>query len=210
MIGGDENSAGAMGLVISNIDELRRPTSATVILVHHSGKNKTSERGSSALRGAADVMIEVTGEVADGFIKLTCDKMKDAEPFKPASIGVERIVLGPSLSSLAVTTWKDALESMAAQAAAKSALKVLEGFGTNGATHGEWKQAYVAATGQSPSTFGRNLTKLKDDGAVRQQGNKYYPIRATDGVSVNPVSPGCHDIAPGDGVGSPPPLGGDP
>ncbi len=59
----------------------KRETGAAVLLIHHSGKHGGSERGSSALRGAADVMAELTRDKGDGPIKLACTKSKDAEPF---------------------------------------------------------------------------------------------------------------------------------
>jgi hypothetical protein len=81
MVGGDENSAKDMGIAIAACDTIRRATGELVKVVHHTGKNGTSERGSSALRGAADVMIEVTDD--DGVITVACSKMKDAAPFEP-------------------------------------------------------------------------------------------------------------------------------
>lgn len=50
--GADENSAKEMGEAVAMIDWLRQRTSASVLLVHHTGKSGKSERGSSALRGA--------------------------------------------------------------------------------------------------------------------------------------------------------------
>jgi RecA-family ATPase len=70
IVGADENSARDMGQAISGIDELRCRTSATVLVVHHTRKVGNSERGSSALRGAADVMISC-GRDESGIISLT-------------------------------------------------------------------------------------------------------------------------------------------
>ena len=50
-----------------------------VLLIHHTRKDGASERGSSVLRGAADVMIECkkSGQI----VTATCSKMKYAEEF---------------------------------------------------------------------------------------------------------------------------------
>lgn len=81
-VGLDENSARDMGLLVAGFDKLKAATGATVMAVHHTGKNGAGERGSSALRGAADTMLRVFPE-GDGALKLVCDKQKDSEEFEP-------------------------------------------------------------------------------------------------------------------------------
>lgn len=55
MIGGDENAARDVGMFIADVDELCKASGAARLIVHHTGKNGVDERGSSALRGAADL-----------------------------------------------------------------------------------------------------------------------------------------------------------
>jgi hypothetical protein len=81
MAGGDENAARDMGLFIERVDALRRRYEAAVLLIHHTGKNGELERGSSALRGAADTMVSLKPDGAG--LKLTCEKQKDSAPFDP-------------------------------------------------------------------------------------------------------------------------------
>jgi hypothetical protein len=81
--GGDENSARDMGLAIAAAKRLQRELQAAVMLVHHTGKGGETERGSGALRGAADTMIAVRPEGAT--VRVECSKQKDAEPFSPSS-----------------------------------------------------------------------------------------------------------------------------
>lgn len=80
-VNADENSAKDMGLVLQlakvAIQELR----CAVLLVHHSNKAGTGERGSSALRGAMDFMLEVKPMV--GKFVMTCEKLKDGERWPP-------------------------------------------------------------------------------------------------------------------------------
>jgi len=82
--GGDENSATEVGLFVRNADVLRRHWKATVLIVHHSGKDgEKGARGSSALKGAADAEYEVSRSDVDKLIRLTPRKMKDAEEPPP-------------------------------------------------------------------------------------------------------------------------------
>lgn len=78
MIGGDENSARDMGLAIDALDTIRRLTGCAVLVLHHTTKTGNSERGSSALRGAADVMLELAE--SDGLLTLAATKTKDSAP----------------------------------------------------------------------------------------------------------------------------------
>lgn len=80
MVGGDENAAKDVGRAVAAVDSLREQTGATVVLVHHTAKHNPVERGSSALRGAADTMIKVRH---DGNIVITCDKQKENDAFFP-------------------------------------------------------------------------------------------------------------------------------
>ncbi|MEE3099060.1 MAG: AAA family ATPase, partial [Pseudomonadota bacterium] len=60
MVGGDENSAVDMGRLIAAADRIKTATGATVILVHHSGKDVgRGMRGHSSLLGAVDGAISV-------------------------------------------------------------------------------------------------------------------------------------------------------
>jgi hypothetical protein len=79
MTGGDENSTGDMQRLITHCRHIQTATGATILLVHHTGKSGASERGSSALRGGADLMIEVTND--DDLITLSCSKSKETEGF---------------------------------------------------------------------------------------------------------------------------------
>jgi hypothetical protein len=75
----DENSAKDMGTAIAACDRLRTALDCAVLLIHHTRRDGANERGSTALRGAADTMLAVT--VADDVVTLACDKQRDAAPF---------------------------------------------------------------------------------------------------------------------------------
>jgi RecA-family ATPase len=177
MVGADENTAKDMGLAIAGIDRLRKETSAAVLAIHHTTKNRQTERGSSALRGAADVMIECK-RPDQGDVHFECAKMKDAEPFNKAILGLEKVPVGSS-SSLAITSWHDAEADESDEALnVDETLKILEKqFGPLGASYTELKREYVGVTGKSESTFARVVRKLKTDPRVRCERKKYFAIR---------------------------------
>ena len=75
---GDENAGEDMGRFIEKIDRLREATGATVIVVHHTGKDASKgSRGHSSLLGAADTEIEIAKQT----IRTT--KQRDHEPLDP-------------------------------------------------------------------------------------------------------------------------------
>lgn len=86
-LGNGEDKTEEVGPVIKSLLKLRKELEATVLVVHHTGWQQDHERGSSAMRGAMDVSIEITGE--DGWEDdrrklrrtLVCSKQRDAEKF---------------------------------------------------------------------------------------------------------------------------------
>ena len=89
MAGGDENSSVDMGALVKNLDRLRAATSAHVLVVHHTGKDKArGARGHSLLRAATDTEIEVE----NGVISVT--KQRDLDREWSSGFDLEPRVLG--------------------------------------------------------------------------------------------------------------------
>ncbi|EAW1172731.1 DNA primase [Salmonella enterica subsp. enterica] len=92
--GNDENDARDMGAFIEGCDTIKRETGATVLVVHHSGKDDSKgARGSSSFRAALDAEFNVRREGDGGAIILTCTKMKDAEEPRPAAFDLREAEL---------------------------------------------------------------------------------------------------------------------
>jgi len=72
--GADENSARDMGLVIGQCKVATRELGCAVLLVHHSNKAGTSERGSGVIKGASSGVIELTEQFV-----IQCRKVKDGK-----------------------------------------------------------------------------------------------------------------------------------
>jgi len=85
-VGAEENSASDMGLVLQAVRYASRELGCAVLLVHHTNKSGSAERGSSALRGAMDAMIsvkKVSEESTSTKGLIQCEKLKDGEAWKP-------------------------------------------------------------------------------------------------------------------------------
>lgn len=103
MVGGNENDSKDAGLVIAHCGRIHKATGALVILVHHSGKEPGSgARGSSALRAAADLEIEVTGGAKSRAATIT--KMKDGEDGKQYGFRLGEVVLGEDEDGFPITS----------------------------------------------------------------------------------------------------------
>ena len=109
-VGGDENSAKDVGeFVLAVQDFQQRVGGAAILLVHHTGKPDRSgntsdiERGSSALRGAADAMFLLKN--TRGGLVVECTKQKDDEKAPKIPIRLEEVQLGNNADGEPVTSW---------------------------------------------------------------------------------------------------------
>jgi hypothetical protein len=102
MAGGEENSATEMGRAIEACSRLRLRFGCSVLALHHTGWDTTRERGSSALRAAADATISaerVAGEQRPSLI-LRSVKVRDDEAFADLYFDLPTIDLGERGRSL--------------------------------------------------------------------------------------------------------------
>ena len=96
--GADENSAQDMGRLVLAIDLIKAAVDCAVHGVHHSGKDADrGARGSSALLGAVDTMIQVK---RDGdHLTVQVEKQKDDDEGSPVRLRTEIIDLSEGLKS---------------------------------------------------------------------------------------------------------------
>lgn len=182
--GADENSAKDMGVLVRRCDELRKLTGAAVLLVHHAAKpgkgNPSMERGSSAIRGAADTMIEVERDVEAGATEGTirCKKQKEAEPFAPLKFDLVIVTVATLPGEPPVTSCRlRLLETGVSHGAARCDLAepsllicraLRDAFDADGASNSRLKKA----SGVPESTFDRHLQELVRQGYFRTEGSK--------------------------------------
>lgn len=74
---GDENAARDMGGFVASLDRLRAETGAHVAVIHHGTKEGASARGSSALSGAADIIVKVSQGTNGGSNMAMVEAAKD-------------------------------------------------------------------------------------------------------------------------------------
>jgi len=154
MVGGDENLARDMGVVIQNCNRIREK-GAAVLLVHHTGHGMDRERGSTALRAGVDTMAMLRKDEEEVLV-LSCLKQKDMVPFDVAKYELTPVgsscVIGPS-SGIGPTL------SEAGLAVLRSLDRSNMG---DGLTSTDWEAAY----GGARSTFMLHRKRLYDAGYV--------------------------------------------
>ena len=106
MSGGEENSSSDMGTVIAACDRIRQATGACVLIVHHSGKDRSAGlRGHSSLLGAVDTELEVKSG-GDNIITFKTSKQKEG----PDQTMPLRFTLVPAANSVGVAPYTSRLQ----------------------------------------------------------------------------------------------------
>ena len=188
-VGGEENSAKEMGEFVDGIEMVRRKTGATVLVVHHTGKNERSgARGSSSLMAAADTMIECSAYRRT--MTIQCEKQKDAEQFAEMTLELSKVDLGGGKSSCVLEPI-DLLKQFVLpedDPTSKNMLAILEEeFGPDGAKATQWQKACEKA--KIPhKTFYRRLKELVSARIIAKDGDKQgarYRLVKSEPVSVS-------------------------
>jgi hypothetical protein len=160
LVGGDENSAKDMGRAVAALDRIRETLGCTVVVLHHTARHHDAERGSTALRGAADTMLALA---KDGdTVTITCDKQKDAAPSGDITL---RLV--PTGESCVLELAPDTSQTAGPTGAARAALLALrEASDDEGASYTRW----LKASGLEERTFLRVRKAVLDKGWVEKRG----------------------------------------
>jgi hypothetical protein len=99
LMGGDENSAQDVGAFNAGVAALIENTGACVLILHHSGKDKSKgARGSSALLGALDTEIEIDS----GWV--TAKKQREGELGDPIAFKLVPVAVGMDEDNEVVTS----------------------------------------------------------------------------------------------------------
>lgn len=179
---GDENSSDAIGKFIHACDLVKDTINASILCVHHSGKDTSrGGRGSSALNAACDFEFQVTHDSKTGLTTLSNTKQKDAEEapnlvfeFQPVDLGV-KCEDGEPITSLALLT--PAITKSSETGDNNPLLKALrEVFGGSCTREDLRKHCFPPKEGVAANTtnqnFKRTLAVLVDNGlvSVEQKG----------------------------------------
>ncbi len=186
MTGGDENMTRDVGRFIAAFDEIA-PADAARLTVHHTGKDGEDERGSTALRGAADYMIALKPHGAS--VRLECVKAKDSAPFEPWSLHLETV--------LESCVFRRGTNSTALAPSERHILaEVSAAFGTDYAS----SAAIREASGTPKSSYYRSLRALTDRGFLEPEAegrNPRYRLSQQGSAQLVPPSPNrSHETGP--------------
>lgn len=95
LLGGEENSATDMGLFVGACDAIKAHCGCALVAIHHSNKSSSAGinamRGSSALAGAADTVINVQRD--EDVVSVTMEKQKDADPIEPMKFDMVNVAM---------------------------------------------------------------------------------------------------------------------
>jgi hypothetical protein len=194
----DEDRAKDIQRVYANIWRLVRATGSAVLVLHHTGWDKTRERGSSALRPANDILGHVTQfDAVKGEIRLKHNKRRGGAKLDDFAFEVKLVSVPGYPQAIPIVTGKIALpkginlkEKFRRSANAQVALDVLTNQFPHGALRHEWLEAYQLAKGgpqvqgASPDTFDRVKKELLVLGDVVADGEgkgAIYRVKSTTG-----------------------------
>lgn len=105
LAGGDENSSVDMGKFVRHADDLRERTGAAVMIVHHTGKDKSrGARGHSLLRAATDTEIEIEAKPAEKRSTFEVTKQRDLDRIPPAQFRLQSIKIGVDADLESITS----------------------------------------------------------------------------------------------------------
>lgn len=179
MVGGNEDKAEDMGVFIANCQRIQVELQSAILVLHHTPKGTTgTPRGSGALGGAADVMIEMSDN--EDSIKIACTKMKDAVEFAPRYVKMEIITLEPGITSCILIDHKRA-DDVKDHLTPNQRL-IIEWLASDrvfgdGARNAQLREA----TNMNANTFYKVIRNLADRGYVKRIGKSDPWILTMDG-----------------------------
>jgi hypothetical protein len=166
--GANENAAEVMTVAMEHARRWRTLLSCTVLVVHHSNATGTRERGHSAMRGAADLMISMTP--VDDVIHVACSKLRNGAPFPTLTLKLVDVGGGCVLRLAA-----DVQPTSTLTVSQRKALDILrDTFPEDGASASLWQRA--CAGDMSEATFYRAVKTLSEVGLVALVGSHYRTV----------------------------------
>lgn len=171
--GMDENSAQDMGVAVGALYAIRESTGdGTVLIVHHTGKDRTTVRGSSALEAGVDTVYTTEGDAT--LVKLTRTKRKDGPTEDVHQLRLH--VIDGTSSGVVLPTDDVRLGSDRA----RELVSLFDShFGSTGASSSTLRDA-----SQMPkATYHRALNDLVTAGVLTNTGTKSRPFYVRGGMT---------------------------
>jgi KaiC/GvpD/RAD55 family RecA-like ATPase len=178
-LGKDENQVRDMGEVMESIDAVRRATDGGLVIgVHHSGKDPSrGMRGSTAILGAIDLAIEITGgaqRVRARVVKSNAGKIPGDEHYELAGILLDALPDSHDRRSCAVlkpATFDGSRDALYLEME-REIIELLTDHYPEGASRRKLVEALSVEFGRElrDSTLGKRLTDLQRAEVVEQIG----------------------------------------
>lgn len=156
LVGADENSARDVGVAVDALYRIRAAThGGTVLVVHHTGKDRQTVRGSSALEAGVDTIYTTEGD--SRLVQLDRKKRKDGPREDMLKLG---LALVPGTGSGVVESVHPRVDN------AESADKLLSTFVSTFGDRSASKAELRAVAGMPSASFHRGLTSLVKAGLL--------------------------------------------
>lgn len=167
---GDENQQEDMGMFIQGVDRLKQEFNCSVLILHHTGRDESHERGSTALGGACDTVYRLDNDSEAKQLLLTNEKMKDSREPEPVELYYQQVKVRrrpdddplEELTSVVLGTVPgdnpERTEKM---------LRVLEEAGS--LSWGNWR----SSTGIPKTAFHGLVRELDQNGVIVRENNKW-------------------------------------
>ena len=168
-VGLDENSARDMGIVVDTADAVKRAAGSTVLLVHHTGKDKTTVRGSSALEAGVDTVYTTEGDAR--LLKLQRVKRKDGPQDDQHTLRLTEVA-PPSIDGRTSCVVENVRGQDHESRADELEALYADTFADTGATKAELRNA----AGMPPASFSRALNTLLRKGFLVNTGTDARPF----------------------------------
>ncbi len=103
MPGRDENLVKDVQPIFLALRKIAEDTQAAIILIHHANKGKQDYRGSTAIKGAIDLLLQIESEPQNTLINFKTIKARDTEPLSFAA-SAQFMTINPQMFWLISTT----------------------------------------------------------------------------------------------------------
>lgn len=174
IVGGDENQAQDMGRAVASIDYLHDVTGAHVMVVHHKARGAKNARGSTALPGGMDTMIDLTREPNSNTVVMHCEKQKESAEFTDLQLRFEVTLQSDNLLETSGVLVPIGAPKRARRPAFPlamvEALNILREAG-GPLRHADWLDVFIKRTNQTDRSFANHIRHLQDEGLASGAGN---------------------------------------
>ena len=165
---GNENAPEDMGQFIQGVDRVKQEFNTSVLILHHTGRDESHERGHTSLASACDTIYRVDHDADTQSLTLTNEKMKDSREPVPLELSYREV----RVSRYAHDDSDENLTSVIIESAAQSVQHKTEGLlellDAGSLTWAEWLHGSTLPK----TTFNRLIVGLvKNKEIVKENGS---------------------------------------